>query len=172
MDGFEVCRRIRARSAMPIIMLTARDEEGDRVAGLKVGADDYVPKPFSPRELMARVKAIRRRVEPRAEDDLLQRQDVTLWRGPREVGVAGRAVELTGKEFDLLAFFLEDPGLVLSRELLPDRVWGMDYPGETRAVDVHVGQRRNKLGRPDLIRTIRGSGYRAVPGAEAKAAGG
>ena len=159
-DGFEVCRRIRARSSLPIIMLTARDEEADRVAGLEVGADDYVPKPFSPRELMARVRAVLRRTEPLSRDDVLQLQDVTLWRGAREVEVAGSRVDLTSKEFDLLAYFMENPGAVLSRELLLDRVWGMEYPGETRTVDVHVGQIRKKLGRPGLIETVRGAGYK------------
>jgi DNA-binding response OmpR family regulator len=161
-DGFEVCRRIRGRSSIPIIMLTARDEEADRVAGLEVGADDYVPKPFSLRELTARVKAILRRAEPRSQEDLLQLGDVVLQRNAREVEVAGRPIQLTVKEFDLLAFFLENPGTVLSREVLLDRVWGMEYPGETRTVDVHVGQLRKKLGRPDLIRTIRGAGYKAL----------
>jgi DNA-binding response OmpR family regulator len=159
-DGFEVCRRIRARSSLPIIMLTARDEEADRVAGLEVGADDYVSKPFSPRELMARVKAVLRRTEPRTQEDLLEQGDVTLWRSAREVSVAGSRVDLTGKEFDLLSFFMENPGAVLSRELLLDRVWGMEYPGETRTVDVHVGQLRKKLGRPSMIETVRGAGYK------------
>ncbi len=159
-DGFEVCRRIRARSSLPIIMLTARDEETDRVAGLEVGADDYVPKPFSPRELMARVRAVLRRTEPRSNDDVLQLEDVTVWRSAREVEVAGGRVDLTGNEFDLLAYFLENPGAVLSMELLLDRVWGMEYPGETRTVDVHVGQIRKKLGRPGLIETVRGAGYK------------
>jgi two-component system, OmpR family, alkaline phosphatase synthesis response regulator PhoP len=159
-DGFEVCRRIRARSPLPIIMLTARDEEADRVAGLEVGADDYVPKPFSPRELMARVRAVLRRTEPRSQDDVLQLEDVTLFRSAREVEVSGERIDLTGKEFDLLAYFMENAGAVLSRELLLDRVWGMEYPGETRTVDVHVGQIRKKLGRPGLIETVRGAGYK------------
>jgi DNA-binding response OmpR family regulator len=159
-DGFEVCRRIRARSPLPIIMLTARDEEADRVAGLEVGADDYVPKPFSPRELMARVRAVLRRTEPRSQDDVLQLEDVTLFRNAREVEVWGERIDLTGKEFDLLAYFMENAGAVLSRELLLDRVWGMEYPGETRTVDVHVGQIRKKLGRPGLIETVRGAGYK------------
>jgi DNA-binding response OmpR family regulator len=161
-DGFEVCRRMRAGSNVPIIMLTARDEEPDRVAGLEVGADDYVSKPFSPRELVARMKAILRRTERKEENEVLQLQDVHLRRRAREVEVAGEQVELTGKEFDLLAFFMENPGAVLSRDVLLDRVWGMEYPVETRTVDVHVGQIRKKLGRPDLIRTIRGSGYKAI----------
>jgi DNA-binding response OmpR family regulator len=162
-DGFDVCREIRTRSAVPILMLTARDEEADRVAGLEVGADDYVSKPFSPRELAARVKAVLRRSEPAAP--LMQRfeiGDVVLDPQAREVTVAGEPVELTGKEFDLLAYLLENAGIVVSRDQLLDRVWGMTYAGGTRTVDVHVAQLRRKLGRPDSIRTFRGSGYKAV----------
>jgi DNA-binding response OmpR family regulator len=161
-DGFEVCRQIRSRSSVPILMLTARDEEPDRVAGLELGADDYVPKPFSPRELAARVKAILRRAEPSAQESVLTLSDVVVDLQGREVRVAGRDVELTAKEFDLLAYFLESQGIVLSRDRLLDRVWGMSYPGGTRTVDVHVGQLRRKLGRPELIRTVRGAGYKAV----------
>ena len=161
-DGFEVCRRIRAKSSVAILMLTARDEEPDRVAGLEVGADDYVPKPFSPRELVARVKAILRRAEAPVQEDVLALGDVVLWRDGRDVAVQDQAVELTGKEFDLLACFMENPGVVLSRERLLDRVWGVTYPGGTRTVDVHVAQLRRKLGRPGLIRTVRGAGYKAV----------
>lgn len=162
-DGLEVCRTIRARSTVPIIMLTARDEEADRVAGLEVGADDYVSKPFSPRELVARIKAVLRRVEPQARADVLVLGPVTLAKGAREVRVEGREIELTAKEFDLLVHLMENPGVVLSRETLLDRVWGMAYPGETRTVDVHVGQVRRKLGVPGLIRTVRGAGYKATP---------
>jgi len=165
MDGFEVCRKVRARSSVPIIMLTARDEEVDRVAGLEVGADDYVSKPFSPRELMARVKAVLRRGEPGGRADVLTLGPVTVSRPAREVRVDGREVELTAKEFDLLCHLVENAGVVVSREALLDRVWGMAYPGETRTVDVHVGQLRRKLGRPDLIRTVRGAGYKAVASA-------
>ena len=161
-DGFEVCRRIRARSAIPILMLTARDEEPDRVAGLEIGADDYVSKPFSPRELLARVKAILRRAEPAPRENMVQIGDVTVDVEGREVTVDGRPVELTAKEFDLLTYFAESPGVVHSRDRLLDRVWGMSYPGGTRTVDVHVGQLRRKLGRPQLIRTVRGAGYKAV----------
>jgi two-component system response regulator RegX3 len=161
-DGLEVCRRIRAASAVPLIMLTARDEEVDRVVGLELGADDYVSKPFSPRELMARVKAVLRRTEPERQAQRMRSLgDVTLNCTTHEVLVAGRSVELTNREFDLLAFFLENAGIVLSREQLLDRVWGMEYPGGTRTVDVHVAQLRRKLERPDLIRTIIGSGYKA-----------
>ena len=162
MDGFEVCRKMRARSSVPIVMLTARDEEPDRVAGLEVGADDYVPKPFSPRELVARMKAILRRSEQNVPDEALTLGTVALKRGAREVTVDGRQVELTVKEFDLLACLLEHQDIVLSREQLLDQVWGMTYAGGTRTVDVHVAQLRRKLGRPDLIRTMRGSGYKAV----------
>ncbi len=161
-DGLEVCRQVRMRSGVPIVMLTARDEEPDRVAGLEVGADDYVVKPFSPRELVARIKAILRRSEPTIQEDVLVLGDVVVRLGAREAEVAGETVELTGKEFDLLACFLESPGIVLSRDRLLDRVWGMSYPVGTRTVDVHVGHLRRKLRRPSLIRTVRGSGYKAV----------
>jgi DNA-binding response OmpR family regulator len=161
-DGFEVCRQMRAQSKVPILMLTARDEEPDRVAGLELGADDYVTKPFSPRELAARIKAILRRVEHRNEDEVLAAHDVVLRRDSRDVTVSGSMIELTGKEFDLLACFLEHPGIVLSREKLLDLVWGMTYPGGTRTVDVHVAQLRRKLGDPDTIRTVRGAGYKLL----------
>jgi DNA-binding response OmpR family regulator len=162
-DGFEVCRRIRAGSKVPIIMLTARDEEPDRVAGLELGADDYVAKPFSPRELSARIKAILRRSEQRSEDEVLSARDIVLRRDSREVTVGGGSIELTGKEFDLLACFLEHPGIVLSRERLLDLVWGMTYPGGTRTVDMHVAQLRRKLGDAEGIRTVRGAGYKLIP---------
>jgi len=162
MDGFEVCRAIRGRSRVPILMLTARDEEPDRVVGLEVGADDYLTKPFSPRELAARIKAILRRTEPQVAQEVLSLGDVILNRETHDVTCDGASVELTAKEFDLLAFFLANPGAVLSRDVLLDRVWGVEYPGGTRTVDVHVAQLRRKLGRPNLIRTLRGSGYKAV----------
>jgi DNA-binding response OmpR family regulator len=162
-DGFEVCRRIRAGSKVPIVMLTARDEEPDRVAGLELGADDYVAKPFSPRELSARIKAILRRAERTSEDEVLTAREIVLRRDSREVTVGASLVELTSKEFDLLACFLEHPGIVLSRERLLDLVWGMTYPGGTRTVDVHVAQLRRKLGDPEGIRTVRGAGYKLVP---------
>jgi DNA-binding response OmpR family regulator len=162
MDGFEVCRRIRSRSRVPVVILTARDEEPDRVAGLELGADDYVPKPFSPRELSARIKAILRRAERRGSEDVLTAGPVVLRRDAHEVAVEGAPVELTAREFDLLACFLENGGIVLSRERLLDVVWGMSYPGGTRTVDVHVAQLRRKLGLPEAIQTIRGSGYKLV----------
>ena len=159
-DGFEVCRQIRAQSKVPIVMLTARDEEPDRVAGLELGADDYVSKPFSPRELAARIKAILRRVEQRGDDAVLTGRGIVLRRDSYDVTVGGAPIELTSKEFDLLACFLEHPGIVLSREKLLDLVWGMTYPGGTRTVDVHVAQLRRKLGDTDSIRTVRGAGYK------------
>jgi two-component system, OmpR family, alkaline phosphatase synthesis response regulator PhoP len=161
MDGFDVCRQIRYRSKVPLVMVTARDEEIDRVAGLEIGADDYVSKPFSPRELTARLKAVLRRSEDRVERAVLSLEDVVLNRERREVTVAGDAVALTAKEFDLLAFLLEQPGIVFSRELLLERVWGFDYPTTTRTVDMHVASLRRKLDRPELVQTVRGVGYKA-----------
>jgi DNA-binding response OmpR family regulator len=161
-DGFDVCRAMRARSHVPILMLTARDEEPDRIVGLEVGADDYITKPFSPRELVARMKAVLRRAEPQAPQQVLGLGDVVVNREAHEVTVAGESVELTAKEFELLAYFLANAGMLLSRDQLLDRVWGVEYPGGTRTVDVHVAQLRRKLGRPSLIRTLRGAGYKAV----------
>jgi len=161
-DGFEICRDIRMRSQVPILMLTARDEEPDRIVGLEVGADDYLTKPFSPRELVARMKAIFRRTEPQERHSSFSLGDVMLDKESHDVTVAGKPVELTAKEFDLLAFFMANAGLVVSRDVLLDRVWGQEYPGGTRTVDVHVAQLRRKLGRPDLIRTLRGTGYKAI----------
>jgi two-component system, OmpR family, alkaline phosphatase synthesis response regulator PhoP len=161
-DGLDVCRQIRTRSTVPIVMVTARDEEADRLVGLDVGADDYIGKPFSPKELVARMKAVLRRTEPHAADEMLVLGDVVVQRDAREGGVAGQPVELRPKEFDLLAYLIQNRGVVVSRDVLLERVWGMDYAGGTRTVDVHVAQLRRKLGRPGLIRTIRGAGYKAV----------
>jgi two-component system, OmpR family, response regulator len=164
-DGFEVCRRLRARTAVPILILSARDDEVDRVAGLEAGADDYVTKPFSPRELVARVKAILRRVGRGGElvDGTLAAGDVELDRAARTVTAGGEPAELTAREFDLLAALLAHPGVVLSRDRLLELVWGGGFAGGTRTVDVHVAQLRAKLGRPDLIETVRGAGYKVVP---------
>jgi DNA-binding response OmpR family regulator len=164
-DGFEVCRRVRAQSNVPIVMLTARDDEPDRVVGFELGADDYVPKPFSPRELEARIRAILRRAEPRSsEDAVLSAGEIVLRRDSHDVTVDGEAVQLTAKEFDLLTCFLEHQGIVLSRERLLDIVWGMSYPGGTRTVDMHVAQLRRKLGDAEAIHTVRGAGYNLVHG--------
>ena len=153
-DGFDLCRRLRAGSAVPIIMLTARDEEADRVAGLELGADDYITKPFSPRELVARIKAVLRRTDPAAQDDTLILGDVAVRADAREVRVAGHSVQLRTREFDLLAYLIENKGIVVSRDQLLDKVWGLDYSGGTRTVDVHIAQLRSKLGRPDLILSL------------------
>ncbi len=164
-DGFEVCRRLRARTAVPILILSARDDEVDRVAGLEAGADDYVTKPFSPRELVARVKAILRRASGGGEAvgaGTLSAHDVELERASRTVSVGGVPVELTAREFDLLAALLSHPGVVLSRDRLLELVWGGEFAGGTRTVDVHVAQLRAKLGRPELIQTVRGAGYKVV----------
>jgi DNA-binding response OmpR family regulator len=161
-DGFDVCRSLRSRSQVPILMLTARDEEPDRIVGLEVGADDYISKPFSPRELVARMKAVLRRSEQPVTRELLKLGDVTVDLESHDVTSGGAPVELTAKEFDLLSYFLAHPGAVLSRDVLLDRVWGQEYPGGTRTVDVHVAQIRRKLGRPELIRTLRNAGYKAV----------
>jgi DNA-binding response OmpR family regulator len=159
-DGFEVCRQIAGQ--VPVIMLTARDEEPDRVAGLEVGADDYVAKPFSPRELTARVKAVLRRARRGAPvDDVVLLGPVTLLRGAREVRVDGREVELTQREFELLEYLLRHRGQVVTRDQLLESVWGFLAPGETRTVEVHVAQLRKKLGYPELIKTVRGVGYKA-----------
>jgi DNA-binding response OmpR family regulator len=159
-DGFEVCRRISGR--VPVILLTARDEEADRVAGLELGADDYVVKPFSPRELTARVKAVLRRLQGGPAEDVLSLGQVRLDRAAREVRVGEREIELTQREFDLLEFLMRHPGQVVSRETLLESVWGFLSPGETRTVEQHVAQVRKKLGDPELIRTVRGVGYKAT----------
>jgi len=161
-DGLDLCRMIRQTSRLPIVIVTARDEEVDRITGLELGADDYVTKPFSPRELVARVRAVLRRAEPDGLDGEMTIGDVIVQPAGRTVSVAGSSVKLKGMEFDLLAFLAAHPGIVMSRERLLERVWGLAFPGGTRTVDVHVAQLRKKLDRPDLIRTVRGSGYKAV----------
>ncbi|MBM3148293.1 MAG: response regulator transcription factor [Actinobacteria bacterium] len=165
-DGLEVCRRVRAASDVPIVMLTARDEDVDKIVGLELGADDYLTKPFNPRELVARVKAILRRSERPARDEQapLRVGDVTVDPGRREVTVAGQPVALRAKEFDLLAAFAEHKGLVLTREQLLSRVWGYDFYGETRTVDVHVAHLRKRLAASQAVRieTVTGVGYKLV----------
>jgi DNA-binding response OmpR family regulator len=161
-DGFEVCRRVRAAGETPVIMLTARDEEVDRVLGLELGADDYVPKPFSPRELVARVKAVLRRTQPKPPSDVLALGGVVLRRGAREATASDAALDLTMKEFDLLACFMDNSGLVLTREQLLEQVWGLEFPGGTRTVDQHVAQLRAKLDGALTIDTLRGVGYKLV----------
>jgi DNA-binding response OmpR family regulator len=161
-DGLDVCRQLRATSDVPIIMLTARDGEVDRVLGLEMGADDYVTKPFSPRELVARVKAILRRAEgPRADaPTVMTVGEVEVDVGRREARVSGEPVALAAREFDLLAFLAENRGLALSRRQLLDGVWGADWVGDERTVDVHVRQLRKKLGDAFPLSTVWGVGYR------------
>ena len=162
-DGFEVCRRIRTRSSVPVLFLTARDGEIDRILGLELGADDYVTKPFSPREVVARVKAILRRgqIEPRADDTAIAiGDDYVVDVARREVLHRGDAVALATREFDLMAHLARNQGLALSRQQLLDGVWGADWIGDDRTVDVHVRQLRKKLGDDLPLATVWGIGYR------------
>jgi len=159
-DGLELCKRIRQSSQVPVIFLTARADEVDRVLGLELGADDYVTKPFSAAELVARVKAVLRRVDGAPGPEVIQAGRVTIDVGRREVRVDDGVVELTTKEFDLLRFLAERPGLALSRQQILDGAWGHDWFGDARTVDVHIAQVRKKLGDAVAITTVRSVGYR------------
>ncbi len=165
-DGFEVCRQVRADSDMPIIMLTARDEDIDKIVGLELGADDYLTKPFNPRELVARVKAILRRSDPKPtrQSKPIQIGDIQIDPAGREVRIAGDEVDLRTKEFDLLLALVDNPGVVLTREQLLNMVWGYDFYGQTRTVDVHVAQLRKHLttSQEARIETVTGVGYKFV----------
>ena len=165
-DGFDVCRRVRATSDLPILMLTARDDDVDKIVGLELGADDYLTKPFNPRELVARVKAILRRAEPspRSEGEPLHVGDVTVDPARREATAAGQPIALRAKEFDLLQTLMEHRGLVLTREQLLQKAWGYDFYGQTRTVDVHVAHLRRRLAGSQTVRieTITGVGYKLV----------
>lgn len=170
-DGFSVCREIRSFSSVPILMLTAKEAEIDKVLGLELGADDYVTKPFSPRELIARVRAILRRTRGAeasgghrgASDEILREGDITINLTSYEVHKGDRALELTPREFELLRFLVSHAGQVFSREALLEEVWGYDYYGDVRTVDVTVRRLREKLeensARPEYIKTRRGVGY-------------
>ncbi len=163
MDGIEICRRVRASSDVPILMLTARDEDVDKIIGLEVGADDYLTKPFNPRELVARVKSVLRRSAPdrrREEGDELRHGDLRINAGRREVTVGDEEIQLAPKEFDLLWELLDHRGIVLTRDQLLERVWGYTFAGDTRTVDVHVRQIRRKLGDASPIVTVWGVGYK------------
>jgi two-component system, OmpR family, response regulator RegX3 len=167
MSGTEICRTLRSRSDVPIIMLTAREAEVDRVVGLELGADDYVTKPFSTRELLARIKAILRRApmtESLDEEVPVEASGVRVDRVRHEVQVDGASVDLPPKEFDLLAFLVEHAGRVLTRGQLIDEVWGSDYVGDTKTLDVHIRRLRTRIERdphaPERIQTVRGVGYR------------
>ncbi len=169
-DGIEVCRRLRKATDMPILMLTARDEDVDKIIGLEVGADDYMTKPFNPRELVARVKSILRRAGPERrerESAQLRHGDLTIDAGRREVRVGETEVQLAPKEFDLLWELLDHRGLVLTRDQLLERVWGYTFAGDTRTVDVHVRQLRRKLGDASPIVTVWGVGYKVSPARDA-----
>jgi DNA-binding response OmpR family regulator len=164
LDGWEVCKRIRAESDLPILMLTARDDDIDKIVGLELGADDYLTKPFNPRELVARVKAILRRTEtrrPEPEDAPLRVGNLLVDPARRIAAVDDRPVDLRAKEFDLLLALMDHVGIVLSREKLLDLVWGFDFYGQTRTVDVHIAHLRNKLaGCTAEIETVWGVGYK------------
>jgi DNA-binding response OmpR family regulator len=160
-DGFEVCRRIRAVADVPIIVVSARGEEVDRVLGLELGADDYVVKPFGFRELLARIRAVTRRTQSRpAAAATITVGPLTIDRRTRTVTVDGEDVALTQKEFDLLALLAEDPGAVRPRMQILEEVWDPHWYGPTKTLDVHVATLRKKLGRPEWIETVRGVGFR------------
>jgi len=162
-DGLELCQRLRGGADVPILILTARDEETDRILGLELGADDYVTKPFSPRELVARVRAVLRRADPLPpEAQRIDCGDVAIDFRRRSVTVAGTPVQLRTLEFELLAELTRNVGRAVSRDRLLERVWGVSFAGGTRTVDVHIAQLRKKLGRANLIQTVRGIGYRFV----------
>ncbi|MCB0168403.1 MAG: response regulator transcription factor [Anaerolineae bacterium] len=168
LDGWEVCKKIRAKSQVPIIMLTARDDDIDKIVGLELGADDYMTKPYNPRELVARVKAVLRRgrVQPSPQPDAaaLQAGPLSIDPARREAHLGDQPLDLRTKEFDLLQVFVENQGLALSREKLLDLAWGFDFYGETRTVDVHVAHLRDRLKGDNTLRieTIWGVGYKMV----------
>ena len=169
MDGVEVLTRLRRESDVYVILLTAKTEETDKIVGLSVGADDYVTKPFSPRELVARIKAALRRMKSEGEvrtGNIHHFKHVRIDTGSRQVWVDDQLIDLTQTEFDLLAALAEHRGMVLSREQLVEKVWGYDYFGDMRVVDVHMGHLRQKLGNDQLITTVRGVGYRFEDRAE------
>ena len=162
LDGYETCRRLRAGGDVPILMLTAKDEIADRVHGLDSGADDYLVKPFAVEELQARIRALLRRRDADSQRQTLSFLDLTLDAGSHEVRRGERPVELTAREFELLAMFMRNPRQVLTREVLLERVWGFDFEAETHVLEVYVGYLRQKLeagGEKRLIHTIRGVGY-------------
>ena len=169
-DGFEVCRQIRTKSEVPILMLTAKKEDVDKIVGLEIGADDYFTKPFNPRELVARVKAILRRYQAGQKmTDTVEMGSLRIDLARHEVTVSGEPVTLRTKEFALLSTLAQNPGVVFSREKLLDLVWGYDYYGETRTVDVHVNHLRDKLADSGVnIETLRGTGYKIVVAGDRK----
>ena len=170
-DGIEVCKQIRQTSDVPILMLTARDEDVDKIIGLEVGADDYLTKPFNPRELVARIRSVLRRATPERhlrESEVIVHGDLRVDAGRHEVHVGDEEIQLAPKEFDLLWELLDHRGLVLTRDQLLERVWGYTFAGDTRTVDVHVRQLRRKLGDASPIVTVWGVGYKVSPAKDAK----
>jgi two-component system response regulator MprA len=162
LDGLEVCKRLRAASSLPILMLTAKDDIKDRVTGLDAGADDYLVKPFSVDELMARVRALFRRSEPQSRPEILRFADLTLDTGTHRAYRGERPIDLTAKEYELLELFMRNPRQVLTRDVIFDRVWGYDFGGESNIIEVYVRYLRQKTeteNAPRLIHTVRGVGY-------------
>jgi two-component system, OmpR family, response regulator MprA len=162
MDGLTVCRRLRSASTVPILILTAKDAVPDRVAGLDAGADDYVIKPFSFDELLARLRAVLRRRQPVAVQETMRFADLTINPNTREVWRGNQRIDLTAREFDLLLLFMQHPRQVLTRDVIYDRIWGYDFGGESNIIEVYIRYLRTKLeegNRPRLIHTLRGVGY-------------
>ena len=161
MDGWEVCREVRKTSRVPIIMLTAKADERDELLGFELGVDEYVTKPFSPKILVARVEAILRRSSVNTDDGIIKVGDITMNKNAHEVFVGDKPIELSFKEFELLAYFIENQGIALSRERILNNVWNYDYFGNARTIDTHVKKLRNKMGeRGEYIKTIWGMGYK------------
>ena len=161
MDGWQTCREIRAYSKVPIIMLTAKSDERDELQGFDLGVDEYISKPFSPKILVARVEAILRRTNSRSADQVLEAGGISLDKAAHIVMVDGRQLELSFKEFELLAYFMENQGIALSREKILNNVWNYDYFGDARTIDTHVKKLRSKMGeKGDYIKTIWGMGYK------------
>lgn len=161
MDGWQVCREIRGRSKVPVIMLTARSEERDELQGFELGVDEYISKPFSPKILVARVGAILRRTLGTDKTELLTAGEIVIDKAAHQVTIDGKPVELSYKEFELLSYFVENQGLALSREKILNSVWNYDYFGDARTIDTHVKKLRSKLGeKGDYIKTIWGMGYK------------
>lgn len=161
MDGWQVCREIREDSKVPIIMLTAKGDERDELQGFKLGVDEYIVKPFSPKILVARVEAILRRTSLLAAEETFEAGGIIIDKGAHSVTIDGRPIELSYKEFELLSYFLENQGIALSREKILNNVWNYDYFGDARTIDTHVKKLRSKMGeKGDLIKTIWGMGYK------------
>ena len=164
MDGWQVSKEIRNYSKVPIIMLTAKGDERDELQGFELGVDEYISKPFSPKILVARVEAILRRSNPMMSEDILSAGGIDLNRSAHQVTIDGKNIELSYKEFELLAYFMENQGIALSREKILNNVWNYDYFGDARTIDTHVKKLRNKLGeKGDMIKTIWGMGYKFEP---------